>query len=270
MKYLRFHYHMDIGFDTCIKNHHFTLRCIPKSDSHQEILNLKFDVYPKKNISESNDSFENICLIGYEPNEHKKFYIDVTGQAKTGIKKANANENKYKVGFYQYHTEITKPDKTLKAYFSAFQFEKSMSNFDKAYMMMQKLYSDFTYEKNVTNINTTAEQAMAQGKGVCQDYAHILISLCQMAKIPARYVVGLLVGEGYSHAWVEIFDLQSHDAGHWVGIDPTNNLVVDDAHIKMSCGKDYKDCVINQGVFIGGGNQKQNVSVIVYEYASEK
>ena len=101
---------------------------------------------------------------------------------------------------------------------------------------------------------------MALGMGVCQDYSHILLSLCRMERIPARYVVGLLMGEGLSHAWVEVCS-----GGRWIALDPTNNLVVDDQHIKISSGRDYKDCMINQGLFVGRTTQRQDVHVSVTE-----
>ncbi|MCD8021581.1 MAG: transglutaminase family protein [Lachnospiraceae bacterium] len=71
-----------------------------------------------------------------------------------------------------------------------------------AVTLMHGLYENFSYAKGVTTISTTAEEAMALGKGVCQDYAHILLSLCRLKKIPCRYVVGRLIGEGDSRAWV--------------------------------------------------------------------
>lgn len=258
---------MNIAFDEFVTNHRFTLKCVPKSDGNQEISNLKVDVYPKQFINESSDAFNNICLTGYAPTKHNKFYIDVLGLALTGKKQDIIYEDKYKVGFYKYHTAITKPSDKLKEYFWTFDLKDDLTNFEKAIIMTNRLFQDFIYEQGITDVNTTAEQAFELGKGVCQDYAHILISLCKMAGIPARYVVGLLVGEGYSHAWVEIFEIdkQNTQQGYWIGIDPTNNLIIDDEHIKISCGKDYSDCIINQGVFWGGGKQNQSISVIVYE-----
>ena len=67
-------------------------------------------------------------------------------------------------------------------------------------------------------------------------------------------------GEGASHAWVEIYE-----NGCWYAVDPTNNLIVDDAHIKISHGRDYKDCLINQGVFTGSAGQNQEIHVLVQE-----
>ncbi|MCD7954522.1 MAG: transglutaminase family protein [Lachnospiraceae bacterium] len=129
-----------------------------------------------------------------------------------------------------------------------------------AVTMMHTLYENFSYVKGVTNVHTTAEEAMALGKGVCQDYAHILLSLCRIHRIPCRYVVGMLIGEGLSHAWVEVCD-----GSRWYAIDPTNNLIVDDQHIKISSGRDYHDCIVSQGVFVGRTKQTQTVAVRVKE-----
>ncbi|MCD8013580.1 MAG: transglutaminase family protein [Lachnospiraceae bacterium] len=129
-----------------------------------------------------------------------------------------------------------------------------------AVTMMHGLYENFSYVPGVTDVRTTAEEAMALGRGVCQDYAHILLSLCRMQKIPCRYVVGMLIGEGKSHAWVEVCS-----GGHWYALDPTNNLIVDDQHIKISAGRDYHDCIVSQGVFVGRTTQTQTVAVRVKE-----
>lgn len=266
MKNLSFHYHMAIEFEEVVTKHRFTLKCIPQNGDYQEISNLCYEVYPNDFMNQSYDAFSNNTLIGFVPNEHKKFYVDVTGKAIVDGNRQKTMFKKHEVAFYKYPTKITKFGETLKKYFSAFTFSCTMSNLEKTTIMMQKLYCDFKYQKEVTNLNTTAEEAMCFGKGVCQDYAQILISLCQMADVPARYVTGLLLGEGYSHAWVEIFEEIEDGFGVWVAVDPTNNLIVDDMHIKISCGRDYADCLINQGVFYGGGKQNQTISVIVYEF----
>lgn len=148
----------------------------------------------------------------------------------------------------------------LLAYYRQFTFKDSTSDIQKTIIMMRRLYRDFSYAPGTTNVSTTAEEALVLGKGVCQDYSHILIALCHLAQIPARYVVGMLEGEGASHAWVEIYD-----GGFWYALDPTNNLIVSDSHIKISHGRDYKDCLINQGVFTGNTEQRQEISVHVHE-----
>ena len=123
---------------------------------------------------------------------------------------------------------------------------------------MQRLYKDYVYEAGVTNVETTAEEAFNLGRGVCQDYAHIFISLCRLGGIPARYVTGFMIGEGQSHAWAEILF-----GDKWIGMDPTNNLLIDDNYIKLSHGRDAADCKINLGIMIGGGEQAQQIKVSV-------
>ena len=93
---------------------------------------------------------------------------------------------------------------------------------------------------------------------MCQDYTHIMLGLCRHLGIPARYVAGFMIGEGATHAWLEVYA-----RGHWIGIDPTNNRVVDDMYIKMSEGRDASDCIIDKGVFFGNVQQKQSVFVKV-------
>ncbi|MGM9649705.1 MAG: transglutaminase family protein, partial [Butyricicoccaceae bacterium] len=115
-----------------------------------------------------------------------------------------------------------------------------------------------------TSVSTTAEDAAALGKGVCQDYAHMMIALCRMDHIPARYVAGYLVGEGETHAWLEIYD-----GARWVGMDPTHNRMVGDQYISIIFGRDYNDCILDKGFFRSTQNkpvlQTQQVHVSVFD-----
>lgn len=125
---------------------------------------------------------------------------------------------------------------------------------------MQRLYRDFQYIPGSTDIHTTAGEAWAKKEGVCQDYAHIMITLCRLKGIPARYVNGMMIGEGSTHAWVEIYTGEG-----WYGLDPTNNLHVDDYYIKLAHGRDYGDCVLDRGMFRGNVSQTQKIYVNVEE-----
>ena len=164
------------------------------------------------------------------------------------------------LGMYRYQSQFTKPGSAIKAFAKTFSFAPEATGYEKAMAYMARLHECFSYVPGVTDIGTTAEEAMEKGQGVCQDYSHILLSLCRMEHIPARYVVGMLMGEGLSHAWVEVCD-----KGRWFALDPTNNLVVDDQHIRISVGRDYEDCTINQGFFVGTATQQQEARVLVEE-----
>ena len=130
----------------------------------------------------------------------------------------------------------------------------------------QYIYSNFSYTKGITNIETTLDEVLQHKKGVCQDFALVLLQLLRTAGIPCRYVSGYvcpnksgLRGEGATHAWVEIYT----PTQGWLGIDPTNNIWTMDNHIKLSVGRNFTDCTPVKGTFKGLAKQKLSVSVSV-------
>lgn len=114
------------------------------------------------------------------------------------------------------------------------------------------------YASGSTDVSTSAEEALRQGRGVCQDYAHILEAVLRLDGIPARYVSGLMIGEGATHAWAEFFDGRA-----WRGLDPTNDCEAGDLYIAVARGRDFADCPMEQGVLKGGGSQRLTTSVSV-------
>jgi transglutaminase-like putative cysteine protease len=102
----------------------------------------------------------------------------------------------------------------------------------------------------VTSTSTTAAQAYAGGKGVCQDQAHVMISLCRSVGVPARYVSGHLVGEGGTHAWVEVVVPEGHLAKA-VAFDPCNGVRTGPRHLTIATGRDYHDVAPTSGSYRG-------------------
>ncbi len=262
MRELHFEYFMEIKFEEPVMNHKFSLKCVPRTNSMQRIEKLHVELFPADNLSESADSFGNHILYGEIEHSHQVFRVSVTGSAVTGLSDGETEDAPWNVGKYKVQTAYTMPNEELKNYYEIcclnYAGGKKNSPYEKALYMMKKLHQDMQYEKGVTDIHTTAAEAFALKKGVCQDYAHILVCLCRMDGVPARYVVGMLEGEGYSHAWVEIYA-----EGKWYGLDPTNDMLAEDGHIKISSGRDYNDCLLNQGLFTGGGKQTQTIHVLV-------
>jgi transglutaminase-like putative cysteine protease len=127
------------------------------------------------------------------------------------------------------------------------------------------LFELLEYSPESTDINTPIEEVLSIRKGVCQDFAHLFISVCRQNKIPARYVSGYLnQGAGFTgtsqlHAWAEAL---IPELG-WVGFDATNNLVADHHYIKIAHGTDYRDCSPIIGVLETTGAQKSIHSVTV-------
>lgn len=126
---------------------------------------------------------------------------------------------------------------------------------------MDEVFKTFVYTPASTTIRTTAEEALAQHKGVCQDYAHVMLSVCRHVGLTARYIAGLLNGEGATHAWVEVYHNE-----RWIGLDPTHNRMVDDNYITIAHGRDYRDCMLDIGIFSGCNvQQHQWVNASVHE-----
>lgn len=130
----------------------------------------------------------------------------------------------------------------------------------------QYVYTNFAYTKGITTINTTLDEVLELKKGVCQDFAHLLLQLMRTAGVPARYVSGYICpketglrGEGATHAWVEIYS----PVQGWLGLDPTNNIWVMDTHVKLAVGLNFNDCTPVKGTFKGLAKQTLSVNVSV-------
>ena len=111
------------------------------------------------------------------------------------------------------------------------------------------------YEWGVTDVHTSAAEALAGGRGVCQDYTHVMLALCRAAGLPARYVSGHLVGEGGSHAWAEVVvrDASSATGNGKVAMafDPTHDRRAERGYLTVAVGRDYGDVAPTSGSFEG-------------------
>lgn len=136
--------------------------------------------------------------------------------------------------------------------------------------LMRRIYSEYLYDKNASNVDTTVELILSSRRGVCQDFAHLAISCLRSLGLAARYVSGYLetipapgktklVGADASHAWVSIF---VPDIG-WVDFDPTNNQLAGERYITLAWGRDYGDVAPVKGVVMGGGVHRLSVTVDV-------
>ncbi len=132
-------------------------------------------------------------------------------------------------------------------------------------------FNRFRYDPDVTHVHSSPKVLFERGGGVCQDLAHAMIGVLRLSGIPARYVSGYIYdpkqdeegqhlrGALATHAWVQVW----HPELGWVGIDPTNNKLVDWQYSLIAVGRDYFDVQPVRGVFMGSGEQKLTVSVSV-------
>ncbi|HWA31207.1 MAG TPA: transglutaminase family protein, partial [Rhizomicrobium sp.] len=130
------------------------------------------------------------------------------------------------------------------------------------------IHDSFDYEIGITDAYSPIDEALSAKRGVCQDFAHIMIAIARSWGIPARYVSGYLhhrkkgedrSGDDATHAWVEAF-LPSLG---WIGFDPTNDILAGERHIRVAVGRDYADVPPTRGTYKGGADSELAISVSV-------
>jgi len=151
-----------------------------------------------------------------------------------------------------------------------------------AHDLMRRIHSAMVYESNSTEVYTPALEALRQGKGVCQDFAHIMVACCRALGLPARYVSGYmltqpapgqprLIGCDASHAWASVYcpHPDKPDQGLWLDFDPTNDRAPGEDYVTLATGRDFLDVSPLRGVIRGGSQHILDVAVTVTPLESE-
>lgn len=134
----------------------------------------------------------------------------------------------------------------------------------------ERIYDKFEFDADATDVSTPVDEVLKIKRGVCQDFAHLMIACIRSMRLPARYVSGYILtqppegqerleGADASHAWVSVF-LPGYG---WIDFDPTNNMICSDQHITVGYGRDYKDVSLLRGAMTGGGDHDIVIAVTV-------
>lgn len=151
------------------------------------------------------------------------------------------------------------------AEYAAPSFTKGRSLLDAGVELCHRIFKDFRYDPRATTISTPVDEVLKKRGGVCQDFAHLMISCVRSMGLPARYVSGYLrsgkdsVGHEASHAWCALYCAEFG----WLDFDPTNDVMPRGDHVTVAHGRDYSDVTPVRGVALGGGEQVVNVVVEV-------
>lgn len=247
MRRVRYAYALTLAFSAPVSRHTFLFRFDPPSDARQQIWGRRLRCMPGSMLPLTRDAFGNSCALGYIGDAQTGLTLEACGEALlTGRPLLAPCPD-----FYALPTALTAADEAICA------LCEGLSGAPDALAMelAGRIHSRVTYQKGVTDEHTTAAQALSLGAGVCQDMAHLLLAGLRAKGIPARYVCGLIPGEGETHAWVEVYD-----GARFIGVDPTQLCLTDDTYLAVNAGRDSRDCAINRGVFAGGAQQTMRVS----------
>jgi len=148
------------------------------------------------------------------------------------------------------------------------QIDRNDASLGTANDVMAAVRERMTYETGSTDVETLANEALAAGHGVCQDFAHVMLGVCRLKGIPARYVSGYLFdpkpeanGDTASHAWVDVFDGERG----WVSLDPTHDREQTEYYVRVGVGRDYADVPPTRGVYKGQASEELAVAVRIRE-----
>lgn len=249
----QFRYMTEAKFTPAVSSHFFKLRAIPCLNSCQRVESHQLAVLPSGSIlNESTDGLGNLLQFGEYHSPHDYFRMTSEGIVCCGkyrVKDATPSD------IYLFPSKLTQYDLPTQSW--AQEVTKDTADMiEKASRLMLAVHQHLHYQKQTTDNNTTAMEVFQSGLGVCQDYAHLMIALCRSVGIRSRYVNGLVLGEGETHAWVEVYDGEA-----WLGFDPTYNKTIDWGYIKIAHGRDVSDCPSNRGQFFARTNITEQLTI---------
>lgn len=252
----------------------------PRSENAQRSFSFELAVDPRARVSFYRDSLGNTVHYFDIPENHRE--LAITAEALVGVDPepfpGSLDESDWKFltpdripteAFEMLlPSHFARPGPLLNEFAARIGAERRRDPMSLVKELNEAMYQAFEYKPKATRVDSPIEDALAAKQGVCQDFAHVFITILRGLSIPARYVSGYLYHtsqgtersrEGATHAWVEAW---LPGAG-WIGFDPTNNLLPSERHIRTAIGRDYADVPPTRGVFKGEAATKLTVSVIV-------
>jgi transglutaminase-like putative cysteine protease len=255
----------------------------PQKGGAQRLVSFELDVDPPARLFSYADSFGNAVYHFDVPQPHRTLRIEARAAVETDPRvdlpaaMDYGEWDRLRSGFVQSETfEFLQPHGyavetpalhafTEKRGINALRRHDPLTALIK---LNEAIYSAFDYVPGITEADSPIDLALESGKGVCQDFSHVMLAICRSWGLPARYVSGYLFtdrSEGdrsdpdATHAWVEVF-LPSL---RWVGFDPTNNMLAGERHVAVAIGRDYGDVPPSRGVYKGEEDSQLVVGVSV-------
>lgn len=244
------------------------IRMTPMTLAHQHIEHWQVRL-PKVAKAQS-DGFGNQWLILSRNEPHDNLQMQASGVVEINIDTPYIPDDpSVPYLLFAVPTPLTACDETMRAFYQPLldgYHQKTDTNDKQAQLQAfaKALLEQVPYHQNVTHVGTTAQEAFALSKGVCQDHSHIFIACLRDLGVPARYVSGYLFEPNgqhmASHAWAEAWI-----DGNWYTFDVSNQHFTPAAHVYVAIGRDYLDAAPVRGVRLGGGYENLHSQVWIYQ-----
>jgi transglutaminase-like putative cysteine protease len=247
------------------------LRLTPRNHDGQYVARWRIDVSADCRLDQHEDAFGNVTHAFTAEGPFSELSVTAEGEVETrdtqGVVRGAVE--RFPPSLYLRESALTSPDAAIEA-FAAASREAAGDNVLKVlHLMLERLHDDIAYDAASTYAATTAVEAFALKRGVCQDFSHIFIAAARILGIPARYVGGYFrradgVNEqDAGHAWAEAF---VPELG-WVAFDAANGFCATDAHVRVAVGLDYLGAAPLRGTRYGGAGEALSVKVLVDQAA---
>jgi transglutaminase-like putative cysteine protease len=267
-------------YEPAVRESVMEVRLQPRTDMRQRCLSFSLDVTPRANIMVYRDFFGNAVHHFDIPGQHE--VVEVAAQAIVEVLPPTPPLATYTCDWEELDERVAegdywemllpshfaRPTELLEKLRAELKLRRQGNPLELLQELNTALYESFEYAPNTTKVDSPIDDALEARRGVCQDFAHIMIALARHVRIPCRYVSGYVYRhsesqdrspEAASHAWVEAL----LPGLGWVGFDPTNNLIAGERHIRTAIGRDYADVPPTKGIFKGDSESQLTVSVRV-------
>jgi transglutaminase-like putative cysteine protease len=245
------------------------LRLTPRNHDGQYVINWRIDVSSDCRLDQHEDAFGNIAHAFTADGPLNELKVLVEGEVETrdtnGV--VLGAVERFPPSLYRRETTLTQPDEAITALAAGARADAGEDDLKLLHLLLERLHDAVQFETDRTYTTTTAAEAYALKRGVCQDLTHIFLAAARSTGVPARYVSGYFRrGDGVTeqdagHAWAEAFV----PGLGWIAFDAANGICATDAHVRVAVGLDYLGAAPVRGMRYGGAGETLSVSVQVNE-----
>jgi len=253
-------------YDQQISEAYTEMRLAPMDNRGQRRMHFQLTTEPHGEVTRYLDRYNNLVHYFDLLQPHERLKVTARSEVYTADDSVEEQEELFPLDKYDYLTSshyAPEGDVFLEL------AQSCISELDKmttALALTEKVHKSIQYERGATDVKTKADESLQIGRGVCQDYAHVMIAACRSTGLPARYVSGYLnspraneTGNAASHAWVDVFV----SGVGWISLDPTHNCQQNANYVRVAVGRDYADVPPTRGIYKGNSEEKMEVTVKV-------
>jgi transglutaminase-like putative cysteine protease len=243
------------------------LRLAPRNHNGQYVVDWRVEVSADCRLERHEDAFGNLTDTFSVHGHIDQLNVLVAGEVETedtnGVVRGTVE--RLPVSLFLRETDLTRADPAIEAFALDIAGSSEPAPLSRLHALLTRLNDDMVYDRDPTHAATTAAEAFALKRGVCQDITHIFIAAARRLGIPTRYIGGYYFSGSdgdqaeASHAWAEAF---VPDLG-WIGFDATNGICITDAHVRVAMGLDYLGAAPVRGSRRGGAGESLAVEVHV-------